>query len=150
LPRQPLGLSPSRREERPWSSHGPQAHTESMTEAPASPATTDQVPSAAKAWIAIALSPIGVGVGIGTAYAVAAMIGVTLDPATPEQGRTFLQNTLCYGIATLVVLIAPVTAVALAIHPARAGSSSGRVAFVIGVALVLGAIALMAPSLLSW
>jgi hypothetical protein len=112
--------------------------------------SSEQIPSAVRAWIAIALSPIGVVAGVGVAYAVAAMIGVTLDPATPLQARSFAQNTLCYGVATLVALIAPVIAVVLAVHPAQAGSRSGRVALVVAILLVLGVLALMIPSLISW
>ena len=111
---------------------------------------SEQTPSAGRAWIAIALSPIGIVAGVAIGYAVAAMIGVTLDPATPLQTRSFAQNTLCYGATALVALIAPVVAVVLAVHPARAGSRSGKVALVVAIVLVLGVLALVIPSLISW
>lgn len=74
---------------------------------------------------------------------------MTLDP---ENGThlTFVQNTLCYLADTAVPLAAPVTAVALAASPARKGSRSGRVALGVAIALVVGALALMIPSLISW
>jgi hypothetical protein len=115
-----------------------------------SASTTEKTPSAAKAWIAVALSPIGVLLAIGVAYAIAAMIGVTLDPATPTQTRSFAQNTLCWGIATLVALSAPIAAVVLALPPARAGTRSGKAALVAGILVLLGVLALMIPSLISW
>jgi hypothetical protein len=109
-----------------------------------------RAPSSARAWIALALTPIGVVAGVGAAYAVAGMIGVTLDPATPLQGRTFLQNALCYGTATVVALVAPVIAACFAVAPARDGNRAGRIAFVVAVLAALGVLALMVPSLVSW
>jgi len=82
-------------------------------------------------------------------YAVAAVIGVTIDPANGAH-LTFVQNTLVYLIATLVVLAAPVTGVVLSVHPARMGSRSGKAALAAGVLLVFGALAVMIPSLVSW
>jgi uncharacterized membrane protein len=106
--------------------------------------------SARRAWIAVALTPVGVVVAIGIAYAVAGLLGVTLDPATPQQTRTFPQNLLCYGVATLIVLIAPLAGIVLSLRPARAGSTSGRVALVVSSVLALGALSLMVPNLVTW
>ena len=121
-----------------------------MTEARPAPETSIQKrPSAAKAWTAIALSPVGVIAGIAAAYLVAAVIGVTIDPANGAH-LTFAQNTLIYSIVTVVVLAAPVTAVVLAVRPARMGSTSARAAFGVGILLIVGALAMMIPSLVSW
>jgi len=61
-----------------------------------------------RAWIMVALTPVGILAGIAVAYAVAALLGITLDPATPAQTRSGLENAACFGSGTFTALICPV------------------------------------------
>jgi len=88
------------------------------------------------AWIAVACTPVGVVVGVAVAYAVAGLIGVTLDPAGPST-VTAAQRALVWGVAGAVWLAAPVAGVALAVRPARSASRSGVAALVASSVLVV-------------
>lgn len=98
-------------------------------------------PSAARSWRVVALTPVGVLVGVSVAYAVAAVIGVTLDPATGP-GPSFVERLIIWSVASLAWLAPPVGAVLLARRPARAGSRSGLAALIVGSALLAATIAL--------
>ena len=73
-------------------------------------------PSAARAWVVVALTPVGVIVGLLVAYAVAAVMGVTLDPL-PYPGPTATERAIVFSIAGLVWLAAPTAAVVFAVRP---------------------------------
>jgi uncharacterized membrane protein YhaH (DUF805 family) len=97
--------------------------------------------SARRAWVAVALTPVGLLAGLAVAYAVAAVIGVTLDPATGP-GPTLAEKAVVFSIAGLVWLAAPIATVLLAFRPARSGNRSGIAALVVGVLLLVAMLAL--------
>ncbi len=76
------------------------------------------------------LTPVGVLGGVVVAYGVAAVMGVTLDPATGP-GPSLGERMIIWLAASLVWLAAPVAAVLFARH-IRHESRSGAVAFVVG------------------
>ena len=98
-------------------------------------------PSAARAWIAVALTPAGLVAGLFVAYGVAAAVGVTLDPATGP-GPSTTDKAIVFSIAGLVWLAPPTAAVLLAIRPARSMNSSGIAALIVGMLLLVGMVAL--------
>jgi hypothetical protein len=73
--------------------------------------------------------------GLIVMYIVAALLGVTIEPAT---GHTSMFNRIVIlGITGLVWLVAPVLAVVRARPASHAGSRSGRVALVVSTVLFL-------------
>jgi len=104
--------------------------------------------SAARAWVAAAMTPVGLIAGLGVAYAVAAVIGVTLDPASGP-GPSLAEKTVVFSIAGLVWLAAPIATVVLAFGPARSGNRSGFAAFVVGVLLLLAMLTLTIANIAS-
>ena len=98
----------------------------------------------------MALTPVGLVLGIAAAYGLAGLLGVTLDPSNPEQTRSFLQNTLCYGAATLVALVAPGFATYFAANSYRSHVRTSATALVVSLIVCLGVVGVMIPSFLSW
>jgi hypothetical protein len=96
----------------------------------------------------VALTPVGLIASVVVAYAVAAILGVTLDPSEGP-ALTAGQNAIVYSIAGIVWLAAPAAAVALASRPARAGSRSGRAAFVVGGLLLVAGLVLLVSTLVN-
>jgi len=97
--------------------------------------------SARRAWIAVALTPFGVVAGLFVAYGVAAIMGVTLDPATGP-GPTTTDKAIVFSIAGLVWLAPPTAAVVLAVRPAKSMNGSGIAALIVGALLFAGMLAL--------
>ncbi len=86
------------------------------------------------AWVAVALTPVGVLLALVVSFVVAGLLDVDLFESS---SLTFGENTLAYGPASLVSLIAPVAGLVFGIRAAREGSRSGLVAAVVaGLALV--------------
>ena len=104
--------------------------------------------SAARAWIAAAVTPIGVVAGLFVAYGVAAVMGVTLDPATGPRPTTS-DLAIVFSIAGLVWLAAPTAAVILALGPAKSGNRSGIAALIVGVLLLIAMLALTITNIAS-
>ncbi len=98
--------------------------------APAAP-----VESSRRAWIAIALTPVGLLLSVAVGYAVAGLIGVTLDPATGP-GPTIGQNFVVWSIGSLCWFAPPVAAIVLARRPASARNRAARAALAVGGLLV--------------
>lgn len=103
--------------------------------------------SAKRAWIAVALTPVGVVAGLVVAYAVAAVMGVTLDPASGP-GPSGTERAIVFSIAGVVWLAAPVVAVVLAVRPAQSGNRSGVAALVVGAVMVVAMVALTIANLI--
>jgi hypothetical protein len=108
----------------------------------------DAEPSAARAWVAAALTPIGVVAGLFVAYAVAGVMGVTLDPP-PYPGPTATERAIVFSIAGLVWLAAPTAAVLFAVRPARSRNRSGVAALVVAGLLLIAMLALTIANLTS-
>ena len=104
---------------------------------------------AAPAWWAVALTPVGVVVGIAVAYGIAAAIGATLDPANGAT-LTFAQNFLVYGIASIVWLAAPVSAVVLAARRLERSNVSAIAALATGVLALSVLLFVSVANLASW
>ena len=112
-----------------------------MTETVPANAHSGVRPYAGRAWAVLALTPVGVVAGVAVAYAVAAVIGVTLDPATGP-GPNFVERLIIWSVASVVWLAAPFGAVLLARRPARVGSRSGIAALIVGSVILAAAVAL--------
>ena len=89
---------------------------------------------ARKAWIALALWPVGLVAGFIVMYIVAAPMGVIIEPAN-GQHASLAQRVVILGITGLVWLVAPAVAFVRARRAAMAGSRSGRVALVVSILL---------------
>jgi len=105
--------------------------------------------SASLAWVAIICAPFGVVASVGVAYAIAALLGVTLDPANGPRLAAW-QNAAIWTIAGVVMMAAPVGAILCALGPARAGSRSGLAALVVASLVLCGTLAITISSLVSW
>ncbi len=117
-----------------------------MTAVHSARAPAPPIPSARPAWIAIALTPVGLLLSVAVGYGVAALIGVTLDPATGP-GPTVWQNFIVWSIGSICWFAPPVAAIVFARAPARAGNRAGIAALVVGAVLVAAGIALYVASL---
>ena len=91
---------------------------------------------ARRAWIALALWPVGLLAGLIVMYIVAAPMGVTIEPAD-GQHASLAQRLVILGISGLVWLVAPAVAFVRARRAATAGSRSGRVALVVSILLLV-------------
>ena len=91
---------------------------------------------ARRAWIAVALWPVGLVAGLIVMYIVAAPMGVIIEPAN-GQHASLAQRVVILGISGLVWLVAPAVAFVRARRAVRAGSRSGRVALVVSILLVV-------------
>jgi hypothetical protein len=86
------------------------------------------------AWVAVLLTPAGVILALVVSFVVAGFLDVDLFESS---SLTFGENTLAYGPASIVTLIAPTAGLVLGIRAAREGSRSGLVAAIVaGLALV--------------
>jgi len=91
---------------------------------------------ARRAWIALALWPVGLLAGFIVMYIVAALMGVIIEPAN-GQHASLAQRVVILGISGLVWLVAPAVAFVRARRAAMAGSRSGRVALVVSILLLV-------------
>lgn len=105
-------------------------------------------PSAARAWLTIALTPVGLLLSIAVGYGIAAILGVTLDPATGP-GPSTGENLVIWGIAGLFWLAPPALGIRLAVGPARAGSRSGLAASIVGGILLVAGLGLLVVSIVN-
>ena len=84
----------------------------------------------------MALWPVGILAGLIVMYIVAALLGVTIEPATGRH-TSMLNRVVILGITGLVWLVVPVIAVVRARQASKAGSRSARVALVVSTVLFL-------------
>jgi hypothetical protein len=91
---------------------------------------------ARRAWIALALWPVGLLAGFIVMYIVAALMGVIIEPAN-GQHASLAQRVVILGISGLVWLVAPAVAFVRARRAATAGSRSGLVALVVSILLLV-------------
>jgi hypothetical protein len=89
---------------------------------------------ARKAWIAVALWPVGLLAGFIVMYIVAVPMGVIIEPAD-GQHASLAQRVVILGISGLVWLVAPAFGFVGARRAVTAGSRSGRVALVVSILL---------------
>jgi hypothetical protein len=107
-----------------------------MTGAMRTQADGDARSWARKAWIAVALWPVGLLAGLIVMYIVAAPMGVIIEPAN-GQHASLAQRVVILRISGLVWLVAPAVVFVRARHAVTAGSRSGRVALVVSILLVV-------------
>ncbi len=88
--------------------------------------------SAQRAWVAVALTPVG--------WFLAAIAGFAWAEAPAGGVATWSLGTLPYA---LLGVIAPTAAVILAIRAARAGERSGKIAVAVSALLLLGTLVVL-------
>jgi hypothetical protein len=103
-------------------------------------AGADKTSWSRRAWVAIALWPVGLLAGTIAMYLVAIPMGVIIEPAGGEHA-SLAQRVVILGISGLVWLISPAIAFLRARHAVSEGSRSGRVALV--VSIVLGVVSVI-------
>ena len=91
---------------------------------------------ARRAWIAVALWPVGLLAGLAVMYIVAAPMGVIIEPAD-GQHASLAQRVVILGVSGLVWLVAPAVAFVRSRRAVTAGSRSGRVALVVSILLLV-------------
>jgi hypothetical protein len=92
--------------------------------------------SARRAWVWIALVPVGVVANLIVMYLVAGLMGVVVEPAN-GQHASLGERVVILGISGLVAMVFPAMAIVRAFPIARAGSRSGRIALVVACLLLL-------------
>jgi hypothetical protein len=92
--------------------------------------------SARRAWVWIALVPVGVVANLIVMYLVAGLMGVVVEPAN-GQHASLGERVVVLGISGLVTMVFPAMAIVRALPIAKAGSRSGRIALVVGCLLLL-------------
>jgi hypothetical protein len=92
--------------------------------------------SARKAWIWIALVPVGVVADLIVMYLVAGLMGVVVEPANGPHA-SLVERVVILGISGLVAMVFPAMAIVRALPIAKAGSRSGRIALVVACLLLL-------------
>lgn len=113
-----------------------EAEAEAVTETMPTQMSGDARSWARRAWIALALWPVGLLTGFIVMYIVAAPMGVIIEPAN-GQHASLTQRVVILGISGLVWLVAPAVAFVRARRAAMAGSRSGRVALVVSILLLV-------------
>jgi hypothetical protein len=106
-----------------------------VTETTGTKLSGDARSSARRAWIAVALWPVGLLAGFIVMYLVAAPMGVVIEPSN-GQHASLAQRVVILGISGLVWLAAPAVALVRARRAATAGSRSGRVALAVSILLL--------------
>jgi hypothetical protein len=109
---------------------------QAVTETTPTQMSGDARSRARRAWVAVALWPVGLVAGLIVMYIVAAPMGVIIEPAG-GQHASLAQRVVILGISGLVWLVAPAVAFVRARRAVRAGSRSGRVALVVSILLVV-------------
>jgi hypothetical protein len=92
--------------------------------------------SARRAWVWIALVPVGVVANLIVMYLVAGLMGVVVEPAN-GQHASLGERVVILGISGLVAVVFPTMAIVRALPIAKAGSRSGRIALVVACLLLL-------------
>jgi hypothetical protein len=113
-----------------------EAEGEAVTETMPNHMSGDARSWARRAWIALALSPVGLLAGLVVMYIVAALMGVIIEPAD-GQHASLAQRVVILGISGLVWLVAPAVGFVRARRAATGGSRSGRVALVASILLLV-------------
>jgi len=92
--------------------------------------------SARRAWVWVALFPVGLVANQIVMYLVAGLMGVVVEPSN-GQHASLGERVVILGISGLVAMAFPGVAIVRAVPIAKAGSRSGRIALVVACLLLL-------------
>lgn len=88
------------------------------------------------AWLCVALIPVGFAVSVGALFALATSWGVDLLPARGAAHISVVQGLLLGCTSTLIALVAPTSAVILAVRAEHARERSAKAARIVSIAFL--------------
>lgn len=88
------------------------------------------------AWLCVALIPVGFAVSVGALFALATSWGVDLLPARGATHISVVQGLLLGCTSTLIALVAPTSAVILAVRAEHARERSAKAARIVSIAFL--------------